>query len=173
MTRCTAHSQRTHEPCRQPAVPGRTVCAYHGGKSPRGLASPHWKSGRYSRALPHALTAAYERVCSGPELLGLRDELALVDARMNAVLQGLAASGDAAADKAWAEIYETIELRRRLVDTECKRLETLRTSIPAEEALAMVAALAASVKRHISDRAILAAITADIEQVLGRVPKTQ
>ena len=62
MTRCTAHSKQTGAPCRQPVVPGRQVCAYHGGKSPRGLASPHWKHGRYSRALAHVMIA-YEPCC--------------------------------------------------------------------------------------------------------------
>ena len=32
--RCTAHSKRTGEPCRQPAMSGRRVCRLHGGKSP-------------------------------------------------------------------------------------------------------------------------------------------
>jgi hypothetical protein len=97
--------------------------------------------------------------------------LALVDTRIVAVLEAVAMSGDAAADKAWAEIYAAVELRRRLADTERKRMKTLRASIPAEEAMALIAALAASVKRQIHDRVIRAAITADIERVLETGPQ--
>lgn len=34
---CSAHSKQTGQPCRQHAVPGTTVCHYHGGKSPHVL----------------------------------------------------------------------------------------------------------------------------------------
>lgn len=33
--RCTAHSKQTHLPCKQPAIPGGTVCRYHGGAAPQ------------------------------------------------------------------------------------------------------------------------------------------
>ena len=33
--RCSAHSKQTHLPCRQPAIPGGTVCRYHGGAAPQ------------------------------------------------------------------------------------------------------------------------------------------
>lgn len=33
--RCTAHSKQTGQPCRQRAIPGGTVCHYHGGAAPQ------------------------------------------------------------------------------------------------------------------------------------------
>src|SRR5215207_4884483 len=75
--RCTATSKRSKQRCRKPAMRGRTVCLAHGGKTPRGAASPHFTTGRYSRSLPGHLVATYERARADPTL---RDELALVDA---------------------------------------------------------------------------------------------
>ena len=33
--RCSAHSKQTGAPCRQPAIPGGSVCRYHGGSAPQ------------------------------------------------------------------------------------------------------------------------------------------
>lgn len=33
--RCSAKSKQTKAPCRQPAIPGGTVCRYHGGAAPQ------------------------------------------------------------------------------------------------------------------------------------------
>ncbi len=49
---CTATSKRTGERCRKSAMLGRTVCLAHGGRTPRGVASPHFKHGRHSKQLP-------------------------------------------------------------------------------------------------------------------------
>jgi len=35
MGRCTATSKQSGKPCRQPAIPGGTVCHYHGGGAPQ------------------------------------------------------------------------------------------------------------------------------------------
>jgi hypothetical protein len=32
---CSAHSKRTGKRCKQPAIPGGTVCRYHGGRAPQ------------------------------------------------------------------------------------------------------------------------------------------
>ena len=45
--RCTAHSKRTGEPCRAPAVRGWNVCRMHGarGGAPRGKAHGNYRHG--------------------------------------------------------------------------------------------------------------------------------
>src|SRR5829696_9207702 len=87
---CTAHSKRTGHACGRPAMHGRHLCATHGVKTPRGLAAPNWRHGRYSKALPVGLQAAYERARTNPELIALRDELALLDTRLEQLIGGLA-----------------------------------------------------------------------------------
>src|SRR5688572_15275565 len=88
-TRCSARKKGTEQQCGHLAVRGRNVCHMHGGHAPRGLAAGRWKDGRYSKALPPSLAAAYERARQDPELIALRDELALVDARLTDLLAGL------------------------------------------------------------------------------------
>lgn len=53
--RCKATSKRTGERCKNPAVTGYDVCRLHGGKTPRGLDSPNYKTGLYSKWLPAAI----------------------------------------------------------------------------------------------------------------------
>ena len=46
--RCGAKT-RKGTPCKNPCVRGRNRCRMHGGKTPRGWASPHYKHGFYSK----------------------------------------------------------------------------------------------------------------------------
>lgn len=49
--RCSAHSKRTGEPCRAPAVRGLRVCRMHGagGGAPTGRRNGRFVTGRYTR----------------------------------------------------------------------------------------------------------------------------
>ena len=49
-TTCGAKT-RAGSPCRRAPATGRSRCRLHGGATPRGAASPHWRHGRYCRAL--------------------------------------------------------------------------------------------------------------------------
>lgn len=79
---CSATSKRSGERCKRAVTPGRNVCHYHGGASPIGVGSASFQSGRYSKALPAKLAERYEAALRDPELLSLRDEIALNDARI-------------------------------------------------------------------------------------------
>ena len=111
---CTAHSKRDGSPCRGKAVKGRTTCRMHGGTIPRGLALPQTTHGRYSKDLPARLAGRYREAQSDPELLALRDEVALVDARLGDVL-GRVDSGESGA--LWKQLSNSwqafIKARRR------------------------------------------------------------
>lgn len=84
---CTAKAKNTGQRCMQPIVPGMTKCRYHGGKSLKGPDQPNWKHGRYSKYLPELVKARYETARRDPELLGLREEIALIDARLSQLLE--------------------------------------------------------------------------------------
>lgn len=77
--RCTAKSKQSGEQCKRNTSLGRTVCAIHGGKTPVGLASPHIKTGRWSKDLPTQLAARYAETENDPELLSLRQDIRLID----------------------------------------------------------------------------------------------
>jgi hypothetical protein len=61
----------------------------HGGATPRGIDSPHIKSGRYSKELPADLLTTFNESLADVELKELERELALVDARTSQLLQDL------------------------------------------------------------------------------------
>jgi hypothetical protein len=95
---CTATSKRSGERCKAWAVGGSTVCRMHGGKSPRGVASPHFTHGRFSKSIPARLAGSYEEVLADPRRLELDNELAVIVARNEEMLAGLYSG---ASDRLW------------------------------------------------------------------------
>lgn len=194
---------RTGEPCTMQAMSnGR--CRMHGGLTPTGLAHPSTVHGRYSRHLPTRLAGRYLEAQSDPDLVSVREEMALVDARIADVLTRVdtgeagalwAALGKAvgeyraAADEdrdaafseiehlcrqglddwaAWAEVLNLIERRRKLAETETKRLAAIGQTITAERAMLLLSAVVDVIKRHVTDHATLAALSRDIGALVDR-----
>jgi hypothetical protein len=106
MARCAHKSKRSGAQCKNEAGPGREDCHIHGGKTPRGLALPQTTHGRYSKHLPTRMAARYQEAQADPELLVLRDEIALLDSRLSDVLSRVD-SGESGAT--WAEVGKTWE----------------------------------------------------------------
>lgn len=110
MARCTAKAKRTGLQCTQPAITGSTKCRLHGGKTPKGIASPHYRTGKYAKDLPKALTSDYDQALNDDRLVDLKDELAIVEALVAERLRLM--SGTTSAEKwieateLWAEIRE-------------------------------------------------------------------
>jgi hypothetical protein len=69
---------------------GRKRCHKCGGSTPSGVASPHFKHGAYSRLLPVDLRNAYQRAAADPDLLSLRNEVALLQVRLEGLVGRLA-----------------------------------------------------------------------------------
>lgn len=86
---CTAKSKRTGERCKARAVTGAKVCYHHGGRTPKGIASPHLKSGRYSAYLISDLAARYAALSNDDDLLNLQSEIALIDVMVSENLSAL------------------------------------------------------------------------------------
>lgn len=107
---CTATSKRSGERCKGRAVNGSEVCYMHGGKTPKGAASPHFKTGKYSTALPQRMIAAYEAATRDPELLDLKQSVALIDARLLDLLSRVD-SGESGA--LWSETIKAFRALRR------------------------------------------------------------
>jgi hypothetical protein len=166
---CTARSKRSGTRCRKHAMRGRSVCLAHGGRTPRGVDSPHFRHGRYSQALPTRLTDAYERARQDPTLLSLREEAALLTAVINSLLAQLTDDVSAAQERRlWRQIARTIMQRRRLVDAEVRQLVLAREMITAEEAMAMVESIAQIVQRYVPETSDRAAIADEIRSVIDR-----
>lgn len=85
---CNA-TNRNGQPCRSQAVKGGTKCRMHGGTSLRGVASKTFRTGRYSKDIPTRLASRYRQALADPQLLELRDELALMQSRQAELLTHL------------------------------------------------------------------------------------
>lgn len=192
--------------CQQPAMEnGR--CRYHGGLSPSGVSHYRYKTGRYSKYLPDRIAGKYLESQEDPELLNLRDEIALTDARIAELLgrvdgvggedaiseinrhyqalraamraadnEGIAASlvdletaittgrGDY---EIWREIGTVIEQRRRLVESEGKRLVAMSQMISNERAMLLIGSLVAILRDHVKDTQVLNDISLDIRKLIA------
>jgi hypothetical protein len=171
----------------------------HGGHALSGPANPNYKDGRYSKVMPKRLMDTYLRAANDGDLLVLRDEVAVVDARLAdllgrldsgesgaawrkaleqyAALQEAIDAGDPAALKsaldslgsvirrgladyaAWGEVLVTLDARRKLVESERKRLVQLSQMITAEQAMVLVTAVISLVKDNVDDQRALARIS--------------
>ena len=208
MAQCTARSKQSGEQCKKDAIPGRAVCHIHGGKSLAGIASPSYRTGKYSKVLPARMAERYQEALDDPRLLELRDDLSLLDARLADVLsrvdtgesgalwqqlmqrrsEVIAAgrAGDSVAKaaamnalldlvsqghadyRAWAEVGAVLEQRRKLVESERKRLIEMQQTLTVEKAMLLVGAIGGIIKAHIHDRAVLSAISRDIQSLTDR-----
>jgi hypothetical protein len=111
--------------CKSPAMAnGR--CRMHGGKTPVGVGLPQTRTGRYSKHLPLRLAECYQEAIADPELLSVREDVALLDSRLNDVM---ASASNQESGELWNSLKEA---RRAYVgasgkDAEEKRRDAIST----------------------------------------------
>lgn len=71
---------------------------------------------------------------------------------------------------AWDEIAAALEQRRKLVESESRRLNQMQQMITASEAMALVSALLASVREHVKDRDALVRVQNAFIELTTRGP---
>ena len=140
---------RAGTPCRRAPMPnGR--CSKHGGKSLAGIASPRFTTGRWSAVLPTRLVARYQAAQADPELLALREEVCLLDARLADVL-------------ARVDTGESGHLWRAL-QTHSDALEVARHRKDTPSIADALTALQATIQRGATDAAAWDAVLSLVEQ---------
>jgi len=82
-------TKSTGKPCRRDRITGKDVCWVHGGATPTGKASVHYKGKGHSRNLPTRLADKYQEAISNPELLSLRSDIALLDTRIAETIENI------------------------------------------------------------------------------------
>ena len=65
-------------------------------------------------------------------------------------------------------MFELFELRRVAVQTEVRRRKAMQNCLTPEQAMALMSAMAEAVRRHVMDRAALAAINATFAGLMWR-----
>lgn len=82
---CGANT-RSGKPCTNAAMPnGR--CRMHNGNAKAGITHPNYQGKGKSKYLPERMRATYEAALDDPELLVLRNDIAIIDARLYDLLQ--------------------------------------------------------------------------------------
>lgn len=161
---CGAKLRNKDAHCRAPAMAnGR--CRIHGGKSPRGVDGARYVHGRYSRYAPTKLSQRIDAAENDPDLISNRAELALLTVRAQELLQKAANDGDSS--DAWEELYNVLDLRRRVNDTERRRLVDLNQMVPVEQVYVLLGQIYDVIQEHVTDRRILAAIGESFRALTG------
>lgn len=68
---------------------------------------------------------------------------------------------------AWEEVGLQLDRRARLVDQEARRLEKMQATLTVEQALGLLGTVLDVLRRHVTDPDTLAAIGADLEQLVA------
>lgn len=136
-------------------------CRIHGGATPKGLALPQTTTGRYSKAFG-GIAGRVAQALDDPERLAMSHEIALTDARLGELVE------QPMGTEAWAEVRDLVEQRRKLVESERKRMLEIQQMMTVTEAVAFVMAVMDVVKRHVADRSALAAIGNELEGLVRR-----
>lgn len=85
--KCHAMSKRSGNQCQNPPKTGSNVCRMHGANSLKGMAHPNFKDGRKSKYMPVAMLDAYRDASGDPDLISLREDIIVLDARVASMLQ--------------------------------------------------------------------------------------
>jgi hypothetical protein len=80
--RCLSWAPTSGSQCNAAAMRGRLNCRKHGGKTPVGVAASAYKTGRYSKYVPARMLSSYKASLNDPDLLEVRSDIALLDARL-------------------------------------------------------------------------------------------
>lgn len=102
---------RSGKPCVRSPVAGGKRCRIHGGRGQLGIASPHFRTGEYSK-LPQRYAEAFDHAAADPELLSLRRDAALLSARRAELIERLDTTESSARWKAVAKALSDAESAR-------------------------------------------------------------
>jgi hypothetical protein len=100
--------------CTMNPITGRGRCKFHGGATPRGVAHPRYAGRAYSRDLPTKYADRMRNADEDTDLVSLKAELSLLDARMGELL-GKTGSGEG--PTAWKVVELTVHKLQHALDT--------------------------------------------------------
>ncbi len=93
-----------------------------------------------------------------------RDDKARASRAINTILEMIGAWHDESG--AWDEIGGLLEQRRKLVESERKRLVEMQQTMTVEKAMLLAGAILGIIKAHVHDRDTLHAISTDIQRLI-------
>jgi hypothetical protein len=129
------------------------------------MASGTFRTGRYSKFLPKKLAERYRNALMDPDAKSHKDELALIDSKMSELLESL----EGPEDTNWTDIWGLVELRRRVLESETRRMKDAADAIPIEELLILTRYIGDTIQRAVLQHTDIEAgrlIIADVTRAL-------
>lgn len=127
----------------------------HGGKSLRGVDSPRFVHGRFSKDVQIAggkLAERFAEHANDPEYASLRAELALVRSRLSDLIER--GQNGALSDRDWNKITNIADTIARINRVELKRIELASRVLTEKEAFALVGAIQQAVLDEVQDTTV-------------------
>lgn len=129
----------------------------HGGATPSGPASPHWKHGRKSKhrwygSLPKtSLGTRFDQALADPELANLRAAMALNDAMLTSYMASLRDSGRPLNTTQQDRVHKLIDMQGRLAEKEARRLRDLGAMVTQVQFQIVMNTVAQLINEYVSD----------------------
>jgi hypothetical protein len=135
--RCGAKIRLSDPPrycTRYPKKNGNGRCKNHGGDSPAGgILHPAWKTGKFSKYLPAPIAARVSESFNSPELLSLRTESALLDARFTMLMERLHTGESGSLWKSLTEAWSEFQDANRRIRTGREKMQAIHVEDPDAE----------------------------------------
>lgn len=128
-------------------------CRMHGGASLRGIAHPGFVDGSRSRyrLSPGTLADDYSAGLQDLDYIALRDEIALISAQVQALIDeepAAEACERCASISKQERLSDLVDLRRKLADTEAKRIKMAADTLTGEQIRTLAQATLAANRRR-------------------------
>lgn len=196
------------EPCGNTALKGSHFCKSHGGNALKGPEHPKFIHGKYSRYLRRDILDAYLRFREQEDMYTQVEEIALLDARISLLVEGLDNKDglrlfDNLADimldmqemvkteeeikhkdmqmvadrlssvvseakserRRWQEVYDVMDIRRKLIESDRKRMLEQQEYLTKQQALMMITSVMSIIHNNIEDAAALRTIRAQLDEL--------
>lgn len=136
--------------CRLPGVGRGGRCRLHGGASLAGPDSATFQHGRRSSHLLGKTLERYRDAYCDPDLLKIRQDAALAETLLTALIQRLPRTG-LQSEALEQRILSAIDTRRRLVAAETKRLAELQQTVSLGQFMTAMRAVAELIREFVTD----------------------
>lgn len=145
--------------CTSYPAKGRTRCKHHGGATLTGRENPAYKHGRHVRrtyeALPARLRERVTEIIDDPNLLSLRENVAVADARLSELYARLDTGESGGAWKAARESLDDLLAAQKFAQAARDAHNAEGVSEAQADGQAAMSALAAAIKRGARDQEII------------------
>lgn len=143
------------------------MCRLHGGDSPSGIASPHFKHGkdsRYIHVLPQELARHFD--ATDPRLVELSEEIAILKAGVASMLSRMQ-EAKRVSPAMRKELFDLTERVSRIVAAESRRRKDEHEMVSRDEFGRFAKAVLMAVASHVLDAPTRGKIQEDVMRMLA------